>query len=394
MVRCRKKSLQSRIRSGNAVDPTGDTRDLIDAVSADGGGELASWVGRLGVDVGDSIDELGVLGAKYRVLVDSITDSVHVLGPRGWAVMYMQSEAVARAVKLTQEGQGEAADELLADQWEGEGDWRLKRVCDRVGVMGAGDEELGALFRERARLLGLAREHHASGRYDASVPILLSQMEGITMDVTGGAKFFTKAHTKADLVDPTDLVSIASALSALQATYGQDVRVTQAAGSLSRHGVLHGRELAYDTRVISAKTWSVTDALVQWALPRARATVEARRAERQSSNAGTEAVDERGRRVDDREFAETRDVLRLMRTSAIGWYNRGGRFRDDIVGGTYSAEDFVKRGLPRDRRSEAEGPCGRRGGRVLAPDRVGLGPWHWCCVAGARVRRIPVLRPR
>jgi hypothetical protein len=176
-------------------------------------------------------------------------------------------------------------------------------------------------------------------------------MEGLTIDVTGGSLFFSKnPNRKADTVDPTDLASITAALSALQTTYSENIANTQAAGSLSRHGVLHGRELAYDTRVNSAKTWSVMDTLVQWALPRARLLVDERRAVRQAKNAGSDELDEHGRRVDDRERSETRDTLRMLSGSAMGWHNQRGRFREDLVGGTYKPKDFVKRGLPADHR--------------------------------------------
>jgi hypothetical protein len=251
-----------------------------------------------------------------------------------------------RAVDVAAAGREEEADEMLAGQWQGEGAWRLKRVCQRVEVMGASDDELNRLFRQRARLLGLAMDHHLAGRYDASIPLLQAQLEGIVMDVTGGKKFFTKGMAKADLVDPSQLVSIEAGLAALQATYGQDVKETQTGGSLSRHGVAHGRELAYDTRVNSAKTWSVVDALVEWAVPKARDLVDARRADRQARNAGSQETDKRGRRVDDREVAQTRDALRLLENSAMGWYRQHGAFRDDLVGGIYGVEDFTRRGLP------------------------------------------------
>lgn len=166
------------------------------------------------------------------------------------------------------------------------------------------------------------------------------------MDVTSGKKFFTKSKAKADLVDSKRLVSVEAGLAALQATYGEDLKQTQAAGSLSRHGIANGRELAYDTRVNSAKTWSVMDALVDWALPKARELVDQRKANRQAANAGSQAVDENGKRIDDREFFETRDILRLLNNSAMGHHRHLGRFREDLVGGVYREKDFTKRGLP------------------------------------------------
>lgn len=330
-----------------AVDPTGENRALIGA-AIQGSRDVPEFLRRIGVDVGESWGQLAVLTADYRKSIEEIEAAVRVLGPRGWAVMTMDTEAVRRGVQAAEAGRGDEADDLLADQWEGDGTWRLKRICDRVGAMGATDPELHRLFRQRVRLLGLARDHHLAGRYDASIPLLQAHLEGIVIDVTGGKKFFTKGTQKADLVNPKQLVSIEACLAALQATYGQDVKETQTKGSLSRHGVLHGRELAYDTRVNSAKTWSVLDALVEWALPKARGVVQARRMEREAKNAGSQDLDERGRRVDDREFSETRDALRLVGASAMGWHRQQGGFRADLVGGVYDTDDFTKRGLPAD----------------------------------------------
>lgn len=279
----------------------------------------------------------------------SMEDAVSLLVPRGWAVMNMETAVVRDAVAAVRAGNPDEADDMLAGQWEGEGAWRVKRVGQRVRSMGGDDEQFGVLFRERARLLDLAAEHHGAGRYDASVPILLAHIEGIVIDVTGGKKYFTKhPRRKADVVDPKDLASIEACMAVLQGAYGADVPDTQAAGSLSRHGILHGRELAYDTRTNSAKTWSVMDAVVHWALPQSRALADLRRAARQAANAGSEDSDERGRRVDDREIAETRDVLRLLGASAMGWHRQRGRFGTDLVGAVYAADDFTRRGLPSD----------------------------------------------
>lgn len=330
-----------------AADPTGEQRALLDAAAVVG--RAPTWLQRLGRSLDASWTRLGDLGTEQAALMDSMEAAVKLLVPRGWAVMHMDTAAVKDAVAAVRAGRPEEADDLLAAQWDGEADWRIRRVGKRVRFMAAADEELNALFRERARLLDLAAEHHLAGRYDASIPLLLAHIEGIVIDVTGGKKYFTKAQgKKADVVNPQDLAGIEACMAALQVAYGENVDVTQAAGSLSRHGVLHGRELAYDTRVNSAKTWSVMDAVVHWALPHSRAFADARLAERQAANAGSQDTDERGRRVDDREIAETRDMLRVLQTSAMGWHRQRGRFRDDLVGGVYGAKDFTKRGLPSD----------------------------------------------
>ncbi|MBO1269683.1 hypothetical protein [Arthrobacter cavernae] len=263
----------------------------------------------------------------------------------------MDSSVVAEAIRLIEAGQGVNADELLADQWDGEGSWRTKQVWQRVSVLGAGEgqTEYHALFQDRARLVRKAKEHHEAGNYEASIPLMQNQMEGLVMDVAGGRKFFTQdPKYKADLLDPLQLVGIEACLATLQKILGEGVSQTQAAGSLSRHGVAHGRELAYDTRVNSAKYWSVLDALVQWARPMAQQEAQRLRRERESASAGSQDVDANGRRLDNREFRETKDFLRKLLTSAMGWLASTGELRRDLVGNVYTVKDFVKAGLPAD----------------------------------------------
>lgn len=333
--------IRAQVRT--AVDPTGEQFALLDAVAHSP--NPPGWLSALVSDLDAVWATLGKVNQEYRTHLADLEGALRLLVPRGWAVFNMESDAVRRAVALVSKGDGQQADELLADQWEKD-TYRTKRVCSRVGSMGAAEPDYHAIFVRRAQLLRLVKDHHDQGRYDASVPLLHTHIEGITTDVASGRKFFSRARSAANMVDPTQLVSIESSLAALQALYTDGVHQTQVAGSLSRHGVAHGRELAYDTRVNSAKSWSVLDALVEWALPLARQEADRLRADRQAQVAGSVEVDEEQRRLDDREFTETKAMLRTLQTSAMGWWRQRGHFRDDLIGGVYSDEDFAKRGLP------------------------------------------------
>lgn len=81
---------------------------------------------------------------------------------------------------------------------------------------------------------------------------------------------------------------------------------------------------------------------------RTMAALEAQRLreERESANAGSCGTDELGRRFDDREFLQTKNMLRKLYASATGWHRRRGKFRNDLVGGMYAAKDFTNAGLP------------------------------------------------
>ena len=47
---------------------------------------------------------------------------------------------------------------------------------------------------------------------------------------------------------------------------------------------------------------------------------------------GVVCPDDDGRRLDQREFKETKDALRALATAQMGWYrNRGGRYRPELI---------------------------------------------------------------
>ncbi|MUK02547.1 hypothetical protein GM708_11805 [Vibrio cholerae] len=338
------RTLQEQVRQ--AVDPTGERFALIDAVQAFP--QLPEWLTSLSEDLAQQWSRMGELGAEYRQHLASVERILKALVPRGWNPLRMDSSVVSSALSLLDAERGAEADELLAGQWDGENARRTQQVYARMKVLGAGEGQdvYQSLFRDRARLILKAKEHHDAGRYEASIPIIQNQMEGLVIDITGGRKFFTSnPRQKANLVDPLQLVAVEACLAALQTLLGEGVSETQQTGSLSRHGVAHGRELAYDTRVNSAKYWSVLDALVEWARPLAAVEAQRRRRAEEIAAAGAEGVDEHGRRLDRREFQETRAMLRKLLTPAMSQLASPSRPHRAIVGEIYTAQDFVRAGL-------------------------------------------------
>jgi hypothetical protein len=336
------RPIRDQIRQ--AIDPENKLLPLFDAVDANP--SLPKWLPDLDEYLGQMWSEFGAHSAQLEKITSQIEGALAELVPRGWSVFNMESDAVAQATALVRAGKGDEADDLLARRWTPD-TYRTGRVCDRVSTMGFGDMSYNEVFRRRAEFLRTAKGHHDKGEYAASILIVQTQMEGIVTDVTANKKFFSSRPGRAaDLVDPTQLVSMESSLAALRSPFIQPVDQTQVEGSLSRHGAAHGRELAFDTKVNSSKTWSVLDAIVEWALPLARAEAAGRRSARQLGTSGSQELDEDGRRLDDREFRETKDMLRILGTSSIGWWGELGHFRRDLVGGVYNVGDFTKRGLP------------------------------------------------
>ncbi|WP_104125740.1 hypothetical protein [Cryobacterium sp. Y57] len=341
------------------VDPDMNILPLLEAL--DETTTLPGWMAAVHCEVAPLWTALATQGISINALVGEIEHALTELVPRGWAVFNMQTAIVNQAVNLVISGEGDMADELLADQWDSS-THRTKRVCDRVSAMGTSDATLHNLFQQRARLLRQARKQHDREEYAASIQMVHSQIEGIATDVTANKKFFSSVTSRqADVVNRAQLVSIEASLAALRSPYIAAVEETQADGSISRHAVAHGRELAYDTRVVSAKAWSLLDAIVEWALPLAREEADTRRARRQTEAAGSVDVDESGRRIDDREFSETCETLRFLASCAMGWWSRENRLKDDFLTRTFAEKDFIRPGLPTNHGIEmlvtADGQC-------------------------------------
>jgi len=302
---------------------------------------MAALASLLGTDGG----ELHRIASETERL-QRISARAHVtLVPRGWGVTNLPVPALAEACALLESGDGDAADQLLAALWD---EQRTNLVAQRAEAIGSADPELKWIGFHRRRLLKKAAAHHAAGAYEASVPIVLAQTEGIVTDVSEGKLFFSKSQRRADVVNPRHLASIASGLQALRTVFSATANTTETSGRLSRHGILHGRELGYDTEIQSAKCWSLLDVVVAWAQPAGHELAEAKRRARLEAHAGSDAVDQNGARVDRREFSETRAVLSLLCTAQMPRHAQAGRFRSDLVPAVYTTADFVKHGLPED----------------------------------------------
>jgi hypothetical protein len=218
----------------------------------------------------------------------------------------------------------------------------------------------------RRRLLLKAVEHHEAGAYEASIPIVLAQIEGLTADVTGGKLFFSRREDKqADVVDEAVLSAVPGHLAALREHYSEGGHETRSSGGLSRHEILHGRELGYDTRINSLKVFPLLETVVAWARPRAEAEAERRRAKRWAANAGSDELAADGARLDDREFAATREGLRWLWTCQLGQYRNPGHFRDDMLTIALTGGNSISKNLPAPHGFEMR----------LAPDKQTF--WAW-----------------
>jgi hypothetical protein len=202
--------------------------------------------------------------------------------------------------------------------------WKLRALA-------IANDAIRGTIDERERLLRKALEHHEAGRYDASVPLVLAQMDGIVIDLTGnqwrnffkdGGKYVVDEETLAGHPD-SGLKAIATLMSGPAIT-------TAASGKLTRHGILHGRELGYDTLLNSTKAFAALFALIEWAVARAQRMYDERRAGEEAANAGKTDVDEDGRRIDRRGFDDAKQTLGQLAQMQFGAFKRQGAYRSNL----------------------------------------------------------------
>lgn len=277
-----------------------------------------------------SLSELGHRPAvEVRQQMESALAASRValrLAHLGWAPFGLfPARDYAVAGRVYDEGGSAAADEFVADAWEESG--MLPGVLVRVRILGAGiDEAIHTVSEHRAELVDIAWRAHVDGLFAASIPLVLAQVEGICFDASGKAFFSKHPARRAEVTDEVTLAGLDAALGVTRDALSEDVRPSAATGRLARHGIAHGREVAYGTRVNSWKCWVLLLAVSEWAHQRLRERDEQRVATAEQRWAGSNDADSEGRRRDRRGFMEARLALRNLAIAQMGFHRTFGRF--------------------------------------------------------------------
>ena len=263
-------------------------------------------------------------------ILDVTAQSIDLLASRGWATSSSISiSAHHGALEQLALGEGDKADAVIAASWAAS----AEMLASRVGTLAFGDPDLALTFAGRARLVTRGVDHHTAQRWDASIPILLAQCEGIILDLTVSARnrrglflFSRDPSRQADVVDDQTIAGIDGSLSAVRDWFSAPFDSTTPAREMSRHGIMHGRQLDYDTEANSARCIALLYAVIDWARPVASALAADRRAARYALHAGSSGVDEHGARLDRRGFTETRHRLRMLRIGQYWYRERHARY--------------------------------------------------------------------
>jgi len=177
-----------------------------------------------------------------------------LLSEHGWiAYENLNFEIMKKAIDIHDADGLEKAEEYLAESYNEEtlksGILRFNGHCE---------------FRRRIRLVELAKDDYLAERYHACIPLLLSLLDGLVNDVSKHVGFF------AENIDLTAWDCIAGHETGLQTlssilTRGRNKTNEDSISIPFRNGILHGRELAFDNKIVAAKCWSALFAVRDWA---------------------------------------------------------------------------------------------------------------------------------
>lgn len=289
---------------------------------------------------GDTVDRMADLLTDENELVTLVARGIGEFSARGWAASFAMPVNVYRQTLRTHDegGSWEEIDALLEAGWAASG--ALDRLAARIGILGAADDDLREIAQHRARLIEKAWEHHSNGSYEASIPIVLAQIDGITHDATTspqepkGRTFFSlRGRRKAEVVDDEALAGINEALPIVRKWFSTEYPTTATGGTPNRHGVLHGRELTYDTRTNSIKCFVLLLAVWEWANRKLAAEADRRKADRYAAHAGSNDVADNGWRLDRRGFTDTRLALKNIDLAQSTYHRLHGNYAtiDELV---------------------------------------------------------------
>lgn len=215
---------------------------------------LFSFFGIKNDKLEDAFSTVDDMNNQYELLAKSPDKFNDFFAKRGWiAHESMNFDFMLTCIDLAEKGQIEIAEMELIEFYTSE---KMKWLIHQL----KGIPE----FEIRYNFFQLAYEDTLAQRYHSVVPLLLMMIDGAVNDIDKGKGFF------AENTDLTAWDSIAAHSTGLTVLKGilNDSRKKTSNEEISlpyRHGILHGRDLGFANKVVTAKCWAALIAIKDWA---------------------------------------------------------------------------------------------------------------------------------
>jgi hypothetical protein len=205
-----------------------------------------------GVDINEIESQLAEVDRLYKEAVEivSMFDRFNDLfAQRGWISYESMDANVARtAIIKAEEGDNDGAEEILVSYYNAETvEIHLRRM---IAVQA---------FRPRVRLAEKALIDYREERYHACIPIVIMLLDGMVNEVNqrrGLKKGFHAQDVNLEAWDSiaghsTGLAKLRDVICASRETTKTEIITVP-----YRHGIMHGMDLGYDTKLVAAKAWA------------------------------------------------------------------------------------------------------------------------------------------
>lgn len=214
---------------------------------------LVPWANRLCPKLSEIFSDFSEIKRQVEILLlpDQFNETFASLG---WiAYESLNLDAMKRAIEIAETVGVEDAEKFLADHYNEETlKWGILRFNGHPD------------FRKRLRLIELAKDDYLAERYHACIPLLISLTDGLVNDVSRHVGLFAE---NSDMTAWDSIAAHETGLQSLAKLLGRGRNKTNEEEITIpfRHGILHGRELAFDNKVVAAKCWSTLFAVRDWA---------------------------------------------------------------------------------------------------------------------------------
>ncbi len=213
-----------------------------------------SFFGLKSKSLNEAFSQLPDLKKQFELLSKSPDKFNDYFAQRGWiAHESMNSDLMLTSIELADKGLIDVAEKELIDFYSSD---KMKWLLHQLKSIDA--------FSNRYNFFLLAYEDTIAERYHAVVPVLLMMIDGAVNDIDKGNGFFAE---NIDLTAWDSIAAHSTGLTALKEIFNDNRRKTikEEITLPYRHGILHGRDLGYANKTVTAKCWAALFAIKDWA---------------------------------------------------------------------------------------------------------------------------------
>ncbi|CAN5820491.1 hypothetical protein BH23CHL2_BH23CHL2_24240 [soil metagenome] len=211
---------------------------------------LFRYLGKSGRSVAEALDAVPGLQHQFEALAAAPDAFNARFRERGWiAYEAMNHEVMQHAIELADAGDFDAGERLLVEYFDRDtiasGLRRLRRI---------------QAFHIREDLLISAVDDHVAGRFHASVPVVLAQLDGIAYDLTNNTIYGREPERLTNVIVEDSIAGHDEGVALLIATvFGLErgKTTTEQLTTPHRHGILHGRDIGYANELVSTKCFAL-----------------------------------------------------------------------------------------------------------------------------------------